>query len=344
MRKNKLKNLFNIFSFKKTKKRSKSKDFFKKTKKDKFYKLSSNDKSLWKKRKSLKLKFNFKERFSFLRSVYIPYFFIIFILSILILAIVLFSPIFSVKYIEIIKKDNITDMNIAYKAVDSIRWKSIFSVDREDLLKKFKNYQENIKSLSLKLKFPDTIYIELASYKELFNVYVWWKNYLLLENWTFIPVLKKDKNLETLNVVNIFWENKFLDYSVVYNEKYVKKISEIREKLKKNIIWMKISSLNFYNIEREFHIKINNSTTLIFSLDDDISVDEQIKKIAIFNKDHKKVNNKDLVYIDLRIKDKIFLCERDEEIQCRKNLEFLYPELDLKNKKEKENKEKEIKK
>ncbi len=315
-------NINNIFSFFKKKKKPKNtKSIYK------LYKKKPKDRTLNKKRKSIKLRFNIKDKFNFIKKTYLPYSLIFFVIIIIIVISLLLSPFFKVKFI-IIKKDNLTNMNIAYKAIDDIRWKSIFSIEEKDLLKRFQSYQENIENIKLNISYPKTLNIEITSFKELFNVYIWWKNYLLLENGSLIP--KTNKELETLKVENTFWKNTFLDYKKVYEQKHIKKIQNILKKLKENIIWIKITSLNFYSVEREFHVEINNFTTIIFSIDDDISVDEQIKNLAIFNKDYKKINKKDIIYIDLRIKNKAFFCDRNSEYRCNLNLKNIYPKLEEK--------------
>ncbi|MDR1987688.1 MAG: hypothetical protein LBQ24_02800 [Candidatus Peribacteria bacterium] len=101
----------------------KIKTFFSKKEKDKKNLFLTKDpkSSLVKKRKHLKVNFDFLRHLEFFKRKYIPYFLIFSIIFAIIVAILIFGPFFRVKYIEIIKKDDITNMDIAYKAVDFFR-------------------------------------------------------------------------------------------------------------------------------------------------------------------------------------------------------------------------------
>ncbi len=314
MKKSRFKKILSFFKIKK----DKNKEFLKN--------LKSKKRS--KKRNSFKISFKLKSRFNFFKKSHIPYFFISLCLIIFVSIWIFISPIFKLKYIEIIKKDSLTDMNIAYKSIESLRWKSIFDINKKDILEKLKSYQENIKDIKVKTIFPRTLYIEIESYKELFNIKIEDKNYLVLENGSFVAK-NKHKNLDTLYIEEWFWKNKFLDFKKVFDGTYMKKIVKAKKLLKENILSTDITLLIFYNTERELHIEINNLTRIILSLDNDISIDEQIKKLAIFNKDYKNINKKDLIYIDLRIKNKIFFCEKEKQFQCYKNLREIYPKIDF---------------
>jgi cell division septal protein FtsQ len=58
----------------------------------------------------------------------------------------------------------------------------LFKIDEFDVFYKLKNYQDNIQSVNVTLSLPDTIKVEIGSYKEVFNVVINEKNYILLEN------------------------------------------------------------------------------------------------------------------------------------------------------------------
>jgi cell division septal protein FtsQ len=55
-------------------------------------------------------------------------------------------------------------------------------IDELDIFHKLKSYQDNIQSVDVKLSLPNTIKIEVGSYKEAFNVIINEKNYILTEN------------------------------------------------------------------------------------------------------------------------------------------------------------------
>jgi len=143
--------------------------------------------SFTKKRSNFNIRINYLEYFKFFKKNYIPYYLILWISIIFITIFLVLWPIFTLKYIEIIKKDNITNMNIAYKSVENLRWEKLYKINELDVFNKFKNYQDNIKSINLKIQLPNTIKIEAESYKEVFNVMINNNTYILVENGTVIP-------------------------------------------------------------------------------------------------------------------------------------------------------------
>jgi cell division septal protein FtsQ len=58
----------------------------------------------------------------------------------------------------------------------------LFKIDEFDVFYRLKNYQDNIQSVDVTLSLPDTIKVEIGSYKEVFNITINEKNYILLEN------------------------------------------------------------------------------------------------------------------------------------------------------------------
>lgn len=235
-----------------------------------------------------------------------------------------FWPYFKIKNINIIKEDEITNITIAYKWIDYLRWKSIFSIDNEDILKKLISYQQNIKNIQVSSIYPNTLKITIWSYNWIFNTNQEWstKNYIVVENGTLVPS-KINKELKTIKIINNNDEsfNTFLDYKKVYEEKYIKNIEYLIKKIEENIIDIKILNLTYYVIEREVHIKIKNNI-LIYSLDDDL--DEQIEKTVIFNKQHHQLKNEWIYYTDLRIASKIFYCPSEEKNICTQNIKSIY--------------------
>lgn len=276
-----------------------------------------------KKRNNFNIRVDYLEYFKFFQKNYIPYYLIWWLSIIIITIFLVLWPIFTVKYIEIIKKDNITNMNIAYKAVEDLRWEKLYKINELDVFNKFKNYQDNIKSISLKIQLPNTIKIEAESYKEIFNVMINNNTYILVENGTVIPS-PISKSLKNLNVIMNIDKNKFIDYKQIFNPFYIEKINNIITKLEENIVNIKVVTLYYYENERELHIEIENWNRLIFSIDDDIDPMEQIEKLVIFNKDYSSIIDNKIVYIDLRIKKKIFYCEAVSSKQCNENIKSIY--------------------
>jgi len=254
---------------------------------------------------------------------------IIIIIVVLIIGLLIFlsfGPYFKIKnnsWVEINKKGDITNMNIAYESIKFIRWESIFNLDKNEIANKLKTYQENIKNVEIDIVLPDKLKILIESYKWLFKTNINWKNYIITENWVLIPSKNNSqlRNLELKTNKNL--NNKFLDYKIYFKEQYIQNINEIIKKIEKNIIDLQVEKIEFYEIERELHITTkNDNILLIFNLDSDI--EEQIKKLAILKKDYKKIYKTPLYYIDLRIKYKIFICTKEEEYLCSRNIKNIY--------------------
>ena len=310
-----LKKHFNKFFSKKNKEKRKSKIVLNKLEQQSFIKC--------KKRKNINIRFGTLKITKVLKKNYIPYFLIISLIWVFFILFLIFWPIFKIKYIEIIKKDNITNMDISYKAVEDFRWKSILQIDEKDVYSKFIDYQENIKDIDINIDLPNTIKIEVESYKELFNININDKSYIIVENGTLIPS-KSSKNIQYLTIIKEFDKNKFFEYKKIFNQYYLSKITEIIEKLWENLIDIKIKNLTYYEVERELHIETENNIILIFSLDSNIEINEQIEKLVIFNKEDIWLNKNLIVYIDLRIKNKIFYCPIENEYICKENIKSIY--------------------
>lgn len=305
------------------------KDFFKKYKKNKRIKpnksrliLSKMEQTTFiKKRKNITFKnFNFN-KIKILWNNNMHYYFAIILIFISILLYIFLWPIFKIKYIEIIKQDNITNMTIAYKATDKYRGTSIFNINNKEILKRLRDYQYNIKNIKTEIDLPNTLKIKISSYKWLFNTTINEKSFIITENGTLVPSIYSEK-LKELKIIKKFDKNKFIDYKKILNDNFIKNISLIINNIKENIIDINIKEIKYYVTERELHIKTENGTLLIFNLNSDIK--EQIKKLSIFNKEHINIEKSKIIYLDLRIKNKVFYCTTENEYQCYKNLKSVY--------------------
>lgn len=292
------------FTFKRWLKKEKSKIFWK-----------NKDKQIFKKRNK-KLKINIK-----FNKLYLYYWVSIFLLSSLLFLI--FWNTFKVQNIEIIRTDEISNLNIAYNTLDNFRNKSIFLIEENEIKDKLKEYQKNLNSIDINKDFPNTIKIKIWSTAPLFNTIINQKNYIITSNWTLVNSAHSDKLLN----LQIKWKtnnNSFLipDYKIIIPEINVKKITNIYKEIKENLLWVKINFLSYYPTEREVHFSINEGTSIIFDLTKDEN--KQIKNLIVFNSEHFLLIEKSLIYIDLRIENKIFYCEKENELKCKLNLEYLY--------------------
>ena len=87
-------------------------------------------------------------------------------------------------------------------------------------------------------------------------------------------------------------------------------------------MWVK--NIYYFEKEREVHFDINNDTKLIFDINID-EVDEQMKKLIVFSKEHIDLAKENTInYIDLRIPNKIYYCETEFVWSCKKSLKLIY--------------------
>jgi len=282
-----------------------------------------NKKDFIKKRKQLTIKkVNLWKLRVFWNNIF-HYYILYIIIFIWIIWYITFWPTFKINIINIIKQEDITNVEIAYKATDKYRWKSIFSVNKKDILNQLQNYQHNIQDIKTNIVLPNKLNISINSFKWIFNTTINNKSFIITENGTLIPKMYSEELMELI-VKNKFDENKFLDYKKNFETQYIKKIYQIITFLKENIVWLKIKDVKYYVIEREVHIKTDNDTIIIFDLN--LNPKEQIEKISVFNKDHININKKSIIYIDLRIKNKVFYCTNEDEHICIRNLKSIYPD------------------
>jgi hemerythrin-like domain-containing protein len=81
---------------------------------------------------------------------------------------------------------------------------------------------------------------------------------------------------------------------------------KINEILKSNYI--KLTNIKYYIDLKEAHIMSEDNILFIFDLSENIH--NQINKIMIIKTEQKEIIENKPIYIDLRINDKIFYCEK----------------------------------
>jgi len=305
---------------KKTKRRRKGVFWLQKIKKN--FSFDNSERSKFKKRKN-QLSFNIDSfnKIAFLKKNRKVYYSAALWVLVFTIIFVVFGPYFTVKNVNILKKDNLTNINIAYKAITNIRWKSIFAVKEKEIFEKLKTYQHNIKNIDVSTTIPNNLKITIESYRGLFNTNINNKPYIITENGTLIPH-KPDTALKNIKVLNNSDEiNRFIDYKQVFDTEYINNIFILISKLEENIIDIKIQELQYYSIERELHVKTTNNL-LLFSLDEDII--EQVEKTVIFHKQYHSLEKYGIYYSDLRIPNKVFYCPISEEFRCIQNIKRVY--------------------
>jgi cell division septal protein FtsQ len=86
------------------------------------------------------------------------------------LYVVVFSHYFSVKTVDIIRNDELINIDLAYKAIGNIRLEPMVFVKKEDIKALILSHQPNIQNIEIRKIYPSNIKITLSSYKDLYNV------------------------------------------------------------------------------------------------------------------------------------------------------------------------------
>ncbi len=246
----------------------------------------------------------------------------------LIVILALFSPIFNIKKINIELYDwwqSLIDLNISYKSIDYFRNKNIILVEKNEIFNQLSNYQKNINQIEIdKTIFKRELNIKLGSSKAIFYTLIDWKKYIITENWVFVYTNNKVfKDLSEIKLSLSLKNKEFIEYKKVLKEDYLAKIIKLKKNIEENILWLKVKNIYYFEDERETHFDINNDIKLIFDLN--VEVEEQMKKIIVYNKEHKNLTKDNSInYIDLRVPNKIYYCENEFIWSCKKNLKLIY--------------------
>jgi len=300
--------------------------------KDKFYDLWKNDSNtkFKSKRNNYKIftqKIEFKDlKTAFKRDSYLPYYIGLWGFLILwVIYILYFSSYFAITNVYIERADALTNIDIAYNGVKDLYGKPILTIDKDKITEDIKELQPNVKIVEITRVFPDKLNINLISYETEFNTTINTKPYLLLENWSLVPGWNK-KSLSSLKIhledEDTLW---VLWYSQFVNQKDVIAISILKELFLKNFSELNVASYDYFPLEREIHINLDNNSKLIFDLIADPK--EQLNRLKLLLTKQKL---EELIYSDLRIDWKIFYCrskdERDwdNKPKCYNNLKEIY--------------------
>lgn len=239
-----------------------------------------------------------------------------------------FGPYLEISRIEIIRDSSYIDINMSYNSVDSIRRKKIYNLDTDKLVDNLIHFQNNIEWVKLDIIFPNRLDIHLHSSEWLFYTHLWENTYVITKNGTFVPS-SDIQNLEHIYIYNNIqkpWD--FVDYKKVLSEEYLQKIEIILSKIRENMLHVQIESLHYFVTEREVLVETQKWFYIILSLQEE--AEPQVEKLVIFDKENGRITEKPYIYIDARVTNKIFLCDIENEFDCRKNLKNLYGEIQRK--------------
>ena len=307
-----IKRKINTFKFKKRLKIEKSKLYMNDSVES--YKSKRNKFSIF------KSKLEFYNTFEDIKKINTYYYIVWTFLILSSLYVLFFSHYFSIKNIDIIRQDDLINIDLAYRTIDYSRYRPILTEDKEKMKHLLLNHQPNIKDIYIRKILPDNVKIIINSYKWIFWFEKDWKNYIVTENGVTVPS-KVNKGITKINV--IFKENiSIFDYKKIFYEIYLSRINQIISLIKDKSLFIKIQDITYYKKESELHITSKDWTIILFDLTKEPIV--QIEKLNIFYKKYLTKLNTWIVYIDLRVNEKIFYCSIENEDQCKKNLKNIY--------------------
>lgn len=229
------------------------------------------------------------------------------------------------------------DINISYRAIEDIYGKNLFFFDEESLALNLKKYQHNIETINIDRLYPNGLKIIITSAPIAYKATVsWreWKVWWLTSNGVLIP--SSIEKLEAYRWFDIFLkigEDELLDYKNIIPETKLLAISKVIE-----IFWeqwpdIKLGRARYLTDENEFHLALENGWKILFALQD-FTITENKNDIyenlknqvitlkAYLEKNRSIVESDGLIYIDVRVPGKIFVC-RIKDI-CTKNLSNIY--------------------
>ena len=261
------------------------------------------------------------------------------ILITLCLYIFLFSPYFQISPSKVLIEASTPgiDINIAYRSIEDIYEQNLFFFDEEALALNLKKYQNNIESISIDRLYPNWLKIIIKGYPISYKATVsgrenkfWW----LSQNGVLVPFsIEKIETLPTFDIITNIGEDELLDYKNIIEEGKLAAINKVLEIFKQEWGDLKLWKIRFLTRENEFHISLENWGRILFSLQD-FSVDEkntdiygnlkkQLLTLKTYIEKYRTVLDSDgLVYLDVRIPGKIFVCKIKDV--CSKNLDSIY--------------------
>lgn len=275
------------------------------------------------KRKQLAIKFS---SFNKISEIFKYKWILIWVSSLLILWIIwylIFWPVYTVKFINIIRQDSITEINLAYNSLSDIRGKRLFDIEESNIKQKLVSYQNNINYVDVDINFPNTLEIYLLSYPIYFQTSIEEKQFFITQNGTIVP---GEANQDYKNIIlkNGLQTNIFPDYKKFFEQENMENIYEATAYFEQNIVGSKIQNIIYYQIEKEVHFELENGNLLLFTLEKDLK--QQIKKTAIFHAEHREITDDWFIYLDMRVSNKVFYCDNETPNQCNNNLKKIYPQ------------------
>lgn len=294
-----------------------------KREKSKLYVQDDGTKKYKSKRNKFKLftsKLEFENTFWEIKKLNVYYYVLAFFLISASFYVLFFSHYFSIKSIDIIREDELINIDLSYRSIEKYRYIPILFADKNLIKESLFSHQPNIKEIYIRKILPDNLKIILQSFEWFFWFHHENKFYEITSNGVMVP----SKIKEDIQLIEVIWLNStaLVDYKKVFKETSIAKIKNIIDEIKQKSSFVSIKKVVYYLKEWELHIFDQNETRIIFDLGKQESV--QVEKLNIFHKNYVSEVHTWIVYIDLRINEKIIYCAKDNEFQCKQNIKTIY--------------------
>jgi len=234
--------------------------------------------------------------------------------------ILLYSKYFAISHIELTRQSDAVNMSLAYDATQRFTSTPIFFADKAVIAQSIRNFQPHVQVHSIKKIIPGTLEIVLESHPTLFGFFVWETYYEITENGVIIPASPRES---VIVIEPKEWDlTGILEYKLFFDPKELALVATFLQTITERYPLLDVSEVQYYLLSHELHITNEKWVRFLFDLHRDPLV--QLRKLNTFYTEYQQVIKKWLVYIDVRIDEKIFYCGFESEFQCRLNLKNLY--------------------
>lgn len=238
---------------------------------------------------------------------------------IIIICILLFySPLISIKNINIYREWSLIDINRAYRQVDYIRWTNTLRLNTLEIAQRLQKSQISLSEIKIDVQFPDTVNIFLDTYEVSFQTDV----FFILSNGSIVE--KENDIFPEIPYILLSDDlQEYVDFQKTLKAREILAIQNLISESEKNILWFSVSQVYYFIKEREVFLQDTQWTLYIFDIGANIS--SQLRKLAIYKKGWAN-SQIPYVYIDVRVPEKIFLCWRESLNTCNSNITDIYGE------------------
>lgn len=240
------------------------------------------------------------------------------LISLWLILFLLLWPFLKVRYIYITRQWYTINIEQAYATTDYLRGKNILLLDTLSIANRLQKSQGAIQNIEFQLESFNTLNINIRSYPTVFQsngyLILWNGSILRWENTisSDIPSIQLSKDISELAI-----------FEETLNASEIKNIQILLEAISKNIPGFNTETILYQVTEKELLISNKIGTIFIFDIwNTDVS--EQVKKLAVFQKESVDITQKKYIYVDVRIPGKLFLCPYEEEFNCRENIRKIY--------------------